>query len=103
MRITEQDVRYVADLANLELTDAERVSVATDLSGILDYVNQLSELDTSGVEPMAQVSQIASLRASEGECFRDDQLQECLPHDLALAKAPQSDGVFFRVPKVIER
>src|SRR5579859_5203542 len=101
MRITEQDVRYVADLANLELTDAERVAIAKDLSSILDYVNQLSALDTSGVEPMAQVSQIADLRASEGECLRDDRLQECLPHDLALAKAPQSDGTFFRVPKVI--
>jgi aspartyl-tRNA(Asn)/glutamyl-tRNA(Gln) amidotransferase subunit C len=103
MRITEQDVRYVADLANLELTDAERVAIAKDLSSILDYVTQLSELDTSGVEPMAQVSQIASLRGSERECLRDDKLQECLPHDLALAKAPQSDGTFFRVPKVIER
>lgn len=103
MRITEQDVRYVADLANLELTDAELVTIAKDLSSILDYVNQLSELDTSDVAPMAQVSQIAGLRASEGDCLRDDKLRECLPHDLALAKAPQSDGVFFRVPKVIER
>ena len=55
MKVTEQDVIYVADLANLELTDRERVSLAKDLNSILEFVDRLNELDTSGIPPMAPV------------------------------------------------
>ena len=103
MKITDNDVRYVADLANLELTDAERAGMEKDLNSILEYIGQLSELDTSKMEPMAQVAQIASSSRAPEDVLRLDQLRECLPHDNAMANAPQSDGVFFRVPKVIER
>lgn len=102
MKISDQDVRYVADLANLELTDAERLKMATELTAILDYIGQLSKVDTEGLEPMAQVSLIAPLSPSENS-LRADALSECLPQNAALRNAPQTDGIFFRVPKVIER
>lgn len=103
MKVTAKDVRYVAELANLELTDAERMRMERDLNAILDYIDQLSELDTSTVEPMAQVAQIAKLADEPASSLRADELRECLPHDVALANAPQTDGTFFQVPKVIER
>ena len=56
MKVTEKDVAYVADLANLELSAQERAGMVRDLNSILDYIERLNELDTSNVEPMAQVS-----------------------------------------------
>jgi aspartyl-tRNA(Asn)/glutamyl-tRNA(Gln) amidotransferase subunit C len=109
MKVTEQDVVYVADLANLDLTDAERQRMAKDLNSILEYVDLLNQLDTSGVEPMAQTSDRYGVdQAKRGTArfeyaMRPDVTQPSLPHDLALANAPQTDGTFFRVPKVIEK
>src|ERR1700757_2491291 len=56
MKVTEKDVAYVADLANLELTDEERAGMLRDLNSILDYIDRLNELNTDKVPPMAQVS-----------------------------------------------
>jgi aspartyl-tRNA(Asn)/glutamyl-tRNA(Gln) amidotransferase subunit C len=112
MKVTRQDVDYVAALANLALTDAERDRMLHDLNSILEYVDRLNELDTSDVPPMAQVSDRFGVdsekRGSERFAYaiRDDVhngLRVSLPHDEALANAPDSDGTFFRVPKVIER
>lgn len=112
MKVTEKDVGYVADLANLELTEDERRGMLRDLNSILDYVDRLNELDTSGVPPMAQVSDRYGVdEAKQGtERFayaaREDiveGLRKSLPHDQALANAPDADEHFFRVPKVIER
>ena len=112
MKVTEKDVKYVADLANLELTDDERTRLARDLNSILDYVEHLNELNTEGVEPMAQVADRYGIDQShegtDGFAYasRDDihnGLRESLPHDIALQNAPQTDGTFFEVPKVIER
>ena len=103
MKITQKDVSYVANLANLELTDAERAWMEKDLNAILEYVDQLSELHTDNIEPMAQVSQRGTATGSTSDPLRADEARECLPHEAALAGAPQSDGTFFRVPKVIER
>ena len=112
MKVTEQDVAYVADLAHLELTADERARMLRDLNSILDYMDRLNELDTSNVPPMAQVSDRFGLDAPKqgSERFayasRDDVLnglRKSLPHDEALANAPESDGTFFEVPKVIER
>jgi len=112
MKVTEKDVAYVADLANLELTDEERRAMLRDLNSILDYVDLLSELDTSDVPPMAQVSDRygvdESKQGSERFAYasREDELEglrKSLPHDEALANAPDADEQFFRVPKVIER
>jgi aspartyl-tRNA(Asn)/glutamyl-tRNA(Gln) amidotransferase subunit C len=103
MKITDKDVRYISDLANLKLTDVERAGMERDLNAILSYVDQLSELDTSNLDAMAQVAQIAELKSDPSDVLRRDELRECLSRDAALANAPQSDGTFFRVPKVIER
>jgi len=112
MKVTEKDVAYVADLANLDLTEEERRGMLRDLNSILDYVDRLNELDTSDVPPMAQVSDRyrvdESKRGSDRFSYaaREDVLEglrKSLPHDEALANAPDADEEFFRVPKVIER
>jgi aspartyl-tRNA(Asn)/glutamyl-tRNA(Gln) amidotransferase subunit C len=112
MKVTEKDVAYVADLANLELTGEERAGMVRDLNSILDYIDRLNELDTSDVPPMAQVSDRYGVdQTKQGSqrfayATREDVLEglrKSLPHDEALANAPDADEDFFRVPKVIER
>jgi aspartyl-tRNA(Asn)/glutamyl-tRNA(Gln) amidotransferase subunit C len=112
MKVTEKDVAYVADLANLELTQDERQLLLRDLNSILDYVDRLSQLDTTDVPPMAQVSDRYGVDQSRtgSERFayasREDILEglrKSLPHEVALQNAPDTDGTFFKVPKVIER
>jgi len=112
MKVTDKDVAYVADLANLELTADERARMLRDLNSILEYVDRLSQLNTDAVEPMAQVSDRygvdVSRQGSERFAYavRPDihnGLRESLPHDLAVKNAPDTDGDFFEVPKVIER
>ena len=112
MKVTDEDVAYVADLANLELSAEERAGMLRDLNSILEYVDRLNELDTSKVAPMAQVSDRYGVdEAKQGsERFayanREDileRLRKSLPHDEALANAPDADDQFFQVPKVIER
>jgi len=105
--VTDKDVSYVAELAHLELTPEERTRMLRDLNSILDYIDRLNELDTSAVPPMAQVTQTEGARgateAGFGGELRADEPRPCLPRDEALRNAPQTDGVFFKVPKVIER
>jgi len=112
MKVTEKDVAYVADLANLELSAEERASMLRNLNSILEYVDRLSELDTSNVPPMAQVSDRygvdESKQGSERFAYanREDILEglrKSLPHEEALANAPDAVEQFFQVPKVIER
>jgi aspartyl-tRNA(Asn)/glutamyl-tRNA(Gln) amidotransferase subunit C len=112
MKVTDKDVAYVADLANLELTEEERTHMVRDLNSILEYVDKLSRLNTDKVEPMAQVSDHYGVDTSKvgSERFayasREDilfGLRPSLPHEEALANAPDADEDFFKVPKVIER
>ena len=108
MIITDKVVSYVADLANLELTADERARLVTDLNSILGYIDQLKELDTSDVAPMAQVSERFSgsdLSGSERFAYtqRADVTAPSLPHSAALRNAPGADEDFFKVPKVIEK
>jgi aspartyl-tRNA(Asn)/glutamyl-tRNA(Gln) amidotransferase subunit C len=112
MKVTEKDVSYVAGLANLELTEDERARMVRDLNSILEYVDRLSELNTENVEPMAQVSDRYGVdQAKQGSerfayAAREDilyGLRKSLPHEEALANAPDVDDDFFKVPKVIER
>src|SRR3954470_24816378 len=103
MKITQKDVQYVARLANLELSSSERAHLENDLNAILEYIDHLTEVDTSNIEPMAQVMQIVSSGNFADDGLRSDEPRECLPRDCALADAPQTDGEFFLVPKVIER
>ena len=99
MNITEQEVRYVADLANLELTEDEIRRLAHDLSGILTYIGKLNEIETSDVEPMAQVL----FEAGETATLRPDTEVPPLSNQEALANAPLASQGYFKVPKVIER
>lgn len=97
MKITDRDVQYVADLANLELRDDERLRLIKDLNSILEYVDVLNELDTSNIEPMAGSKNAAS------QALRADELRPGLTHEAALMNAPETDGIFFQVPKVIDK
>ena len=99
MKITEKEVRYVAGLANLALGDAEVAKFQSDLNGILEHMDRLNEIDTTGVEPMAQVL----FGAGETATLRQDIVVPPLGNDAALANAPQPGAGHFKVPLVIER
>ena len=109
MSVTEKDVTRVADLANLELTADERARLVRDLNSILGYIDRLNQLDTSNVAPMAQSSDRFGVDANKkgsarfAYASRPDAVKPSLPRDEALRNAPESDGKFFKVPKVIER
>jgi aspartyl-tRNA(Asn)/glutamyl-tRNA(Gln) amidotransferase subunit C len=122
LKVTDKDVAYVADLASLELTEEERARMLRDLNSILEYVERLSELETDKIAPMAQVSdryiseKDNDKNTDKGESRPDnnrfayairedvkDGLRKSLPHDVAIKNAPDTDGTFFEVPKVIER
>lgn len=99
MKITEKEVRYVAGLANLQLTDAEVAKFEAELTGILEHFDRLKEIDTEGVAPMAQVL----FASGETATLREDVPVPPLGNDAALANAPVSGAGYFKVPKVIER
>jgi aspartyl-tRNA(Asn)/glutamyl-tRNA(Gln) amidotransferase subunit C len=102
--VSLDEVRHVAGLANLELTAEELPRMAKDLNAVLGYIAELSELDTEGVPPMAQVSDVLGLDiAQHGESLRPDQVRPSLDRAAVMAEAPETDGRFFKVPKVIER
>jgi len=93
--INEAQVRHVAKLSRLKLTD-EQVSLYTrQMGNILDYVKKLSELDTEGVEPTAHVAPLRGV-------FREDKARPGIGADKVLQNAPDSDGEFFKVPRVLE-
>ena len=98
MKITPEEVLRIARLANLRLTDEETERFASDLEEILAYVDQLSELDTTGVEPMAQV-----LHEGNAAPLREDQPGSSFDQSTALRCAPLAGAGHFKVPKVIER
>lgn len=100
-KVTEEDVKRVAELAHLELKPEETTRMLTDLNAILDYVAELNELDTTGVSPLAQVSELGNV--SGANTVRADELVPSLDRTQVMAEAPESDSVFFKVPKVIER
>jgi aspartyl-tRNA(Asn)/glutamyl-tRNA(Gln) amidotransferase subunit C len=99
VKITEPEVRYVADLANLSLTDSEIARLQKDMDEILTHMDALGELDTSAVEPMAQVL----YQSEETATLREDQPVPPLGNELALANAPLAGAGYYKVPKVIER
>ncbi len=108
MKVSEKDVLYVADLANLELTDAERQRMLKDLNSILDYIDMLAQLDTRDVPPMAQVVTLSVPGPREGTAqfdrvMRSDEVKPCLSHQQAMMNAPDTDGTYFKVPKVIDK
>jgi len=99
-----KEVRHVADLANLELTPEELPRMARDLNAILGHIAELNQLDTRDVPAMAQVSEALGLEpATSGQTLRPDAIRPSVDRKLVMAEAPETDGRFFKVPKVIER
>jgi len=94
MPLSDDDVRHIAGLARLKLSEAEVTQFAGDLTVILDYINQLSRVDTSAIPAMGN----ALGGDTQG---RPDSVCPSLPRDEALKNAPDTDGIFIRVPKVI--
>jgi aspartyl-tRNA(Asn)/glutamyl-tRNA(Gln) amidotransferase subunit C len=102
--VSEKDVLRVAELANLDLTADEVPRMQRDLNAILGHIAQLNELDTSGVPPMSQVGEVLGVEAElTGAKLRGDEVRPSLDRKAVMAAAPESDGRFFKVPKVIER
>jgi aspartyl-tRNA(Asn)/glutamyl-tRNA(Gln) amidotransferase subunit C len=106
--VTREDVLRVAELANLELTAGEVPRMARDLSAILGHIAQLNELSTEGIPPMAQVSDVLNpafgiAPTADGANLRADELRASLDRKAVMSQAPETDGRFFKVPKVIER
>jgi aspartyl-tRNA(Asn)/glutamyl-tRNA(Gln) amidotransferase subunit C len=105
-KVTVEQVHRVAELAHLQLTGQETGVMLHDLNAILDYVAELNQLDTSGVAPLAQVAELTQPQASPGASggsLRADTIQPSLDRAAVLAQAPGADGVFFKVPRVMDR
>jgi aspartyl-tRNA(Asn)/glutamyl-tRNA(Gln) amidotransferase subunit C len=102
--VTMDEVRRVAELANLELTAEEEPRMQRDLNAILGHIAQLNELDTAGVPAMAQVGEVlGGVLEDRGESLRVDEVRPSVDRSAVMASAPETDGRFFKVPKVIER
>ena len=99
MKLTEDDVRYVANLANLSLTPDETTRMVSDLGGVLELMDRLAEIDTEGIEPMAQVI----FESDDTATLRPDVERAPLGSELAVANAAVTSGGYFKVPRVIER
>jgi aspartyl-tRNA(Asn)/glutamyl-tRNA(Gln) amidotransferase subunit C len=93
-KISREEVRHVATLARLELTEEEEKRMTEQMNDILTYMDKLNELDTLDIPPTTHATQLENV-------FRADEVTESLDRELALANAPQSDGVHFLVPKII--
>lgn len=95
MKITVDQVRYVAELARLDLAPGEEGSLTGQLNAILEYMDQLGEVDTTGIEPTSHVLPLTNV-------MREDVVIAGLTNDEALANAPSADQGHFAVPKIIE-
>ncbi len=94
-KITIEDVEYVAGLAQLTLDDAAKERLAKEMGDILTYMDQLNELDTSDVEPMMHVLDIANV-------YREDEVGPSLDRETALSNAPKTDDEYFLVPRILD-
>lgn len=102
--VSIEDVRRVAELANLELTAEEEPRMQRDLNAILGHIAQLSELNTVEIPAMAQVGEmLGGAIDATGTSLRVDRVRPSLDRAAVMAEAPETDGRFFKVPKVIER
>lgn len=95
MKIDRESIKKIAHLARLEFDENSADKMAKEMSQILDWVEQLNEVDTTGVEPLTTMS-------SEVNDMREDKVGKHLSHEDALKNAPKSDTDCFRVPKVLE-
>lgn len=95
MSVSNDEVQYVAHLARLQLSKEETERLAGDMNNILDYMETLEEIDTTGVEPLEHVIDLEYR-------FREDKAKSPVDHADALKNAPDADTDYFRVPRVIE-
>jgi len=119
-RVSLDQVMRIAELAQLELTPAEQQGMLRDLNSIVGYVDQLNELNTGDVPAMAQVGELLELEPrshnrdvghpapeipdpAQSSALREDRLRPSLDRSAVMGQAPDSDGTYFKVPKVIER
>ena len=96
MQLDEALISRLENLARLELSDDERQRLLQDLNNILGMVSKMDELDTTGVEPLTHISKVVNV-------FRQDEVSYQLAREIAMQNAPQEDGTFFKVPKVIKK
>jgi aspartyl-tRNA(Asn)/glutamyl-tRNA(Gln) amidotransferase subunit C len=94
MALDREDVRRIAELARLELSQGELTTLTSQLTQIVGYVEQLQAIETEGVVPLAHALELTNV-------FREDQLEPGLPRDAALSNAPKHDGAYFLVPAVL--
>ena len=95
MALSREDVRHVARLARLDFSDEEEARMAEEMSQILDYVEKLDELDTSGVPPMSHVLDVTNV-------YREDEVEERIDREQALEPAPEAERGYFLVPRVVD-
>ncbi|MBU2446048.1 MAG: Asp-tRNA(Asn)/Glu-tRNA(Gln) amidotransferase subunit GatC [Bacteroidetes bacterium] len=94
MAVTQEEVKRIAKLAKLSLTEEEEISLQKELSSILDYMDKLNEIDTSDVEPLSHPIPVENV-------FREDKVEKSISREDALKNAPDATEEFFKVPKVI--
>ena len=95
MAVSKEEVQKIATLARLRFSDEEEDRLADELSRVLDYMDTLQEVDTAGVPPMSHV-------LTEENVFREDEVEQRIKRKDALSNAPETDGTYVLVPKVIE-
>lgn len=95
MSLDREQVRWVSHLARLDMDDAELEKIGKKLSAVVDYIDQLKQINTDNVEPLAHPLPISNV-------FRDDEAGQSLSVDDALSNAPMRHGDFFAVPAVLE-
>jgi aspartyl-tRNA(Asn)/glutamyl-tRNA(Gln) amidotransferase subunit C len=94
-KITKADVEYVAGLAQLTLDDATKDRLVGEMGDVLAYMDKLNELNTDGIEPMMHAMEMTNV-------YREDEVQPSLEREDALANAPDNDGEYFLVPKILD-
>lgn len=95
MSITREEVRHIAKLARLQFDEEDEEQLANEMSRILEHMDKLNELDTTGVPPMSHVLDVENV-------FREDEVEQRIDREQALQNAPDADEEYIRVPKVIE-
>ena len=96
MEVNRAMVDNLAALSRLEFNESEKVLIQKDLERMIDFVDKLKELDVTGVEPLLHMSDAENI-------LREDEVKGSVSRSEALKNAPETDGVFFKVPKVIQK
>lgn len=99
MSLTKKDIEYVANLARLELADKEKKKYTEELSVILDFIDQLKEVDVSNIEPLYQTTGLENVMRADGEPYKADEAKT----NLIIKQAPETEGNFVKVKAVLSK